>query len=70
MPKMHRVVSSNVHSIGYDPSRRKLFVTFLHGGNYVYSNVPNSVFLAFLRAPSKGQYFHRNIKGVYFYSKI
>ena len=70
------VTSSNVHSVGYKPSDRTLFVKFksekrgYEGSRYQYYGVPSYVYLEFLNAASKGQYLARNIKGKYSYAQF
>ncbi len=49
----------------YDPDTETLEVEFSGGGVYTYEGVPISVYNGLLSAPSAGQYFHRQIKGVY-----
>jgi len=56
------VYSSNLSSVGYDPSSQTLEVKFNHGGIYQYFNVPESVYNGLMNANSKGQYFDRNVK--------
>ena len=59
------VHSSNIRSVGYDPAWRTLEVEFHSGGLYHYSGVPETVYHGFMRAASKGTYFHDHIKGRY-----
>ncbi|MDH7514679.1 MAG: KTSC domain-containing protein [Bacteroidota bacterium] len=59
------VRSSNIRSVGYDPASRTLEVEFNSGGVYQYSGVPETVYQDFMRAASKGSYFHNHIKGRY-----
>lgn len=59
------VRSSNIRSVGYDPAARTLEVQFHSGGIYQYSGVPEAVYQGFMRAASKGSYFHDHIKGRY-----
>ncbi len=68
MPEMRTVASSTIASIGYDPEARELYVRF-HSppGIYIYYPVDAAVFEEFLRAPSKGDYFNRKVKGTYIY---
>lgn len=47
--EMVRVVSDNVHSVGYDPSARRLRVAFRSGGIYDYLSVDQSVYFALLQ---------------------
>ena len=66
--RMQRVQSTNVHSIGYDPTTRALRVRFLDaqgtapGPTYEYADVPAHRYDALLHAPSKGGYLHSHIK--------
>ena len=55
------VVSSNIRSVGYDPSSLTLEVEFSHGGIYHYLNVPERLHLGLMNAPSKGKYLYANI---------
>jgi hypothetical protein len=56
------VISSNVASVGYDPSTMTLEVEFKKGGVYQYFNVPPAVHAAMVIAPSVGRYLDVNIK--------
>jgi hypothetical protein len=64
------VKSSNLNSVGYDLATNILEIQFNSGGVYQYFSVPNSVYLELMRATSKGNYFHRNIKGHYKFERI
>ncbi|TKK23427.1 KTSC domain-containing protein [Enterobacter cancerogenus] len=64
------VSSSNLQSVGYDPSNKVLEIAFHNGGVYQYSGVPAAVHQGLLNAGSKGQYFHQHIKNVYPYRKV
>ena len=71
------VSSSQLKSIGYDPSTKILEIEFLPNradstgtSVYQYADVPPSVWEAFYRAPSPGSFFYKNIKGVYAYKKV
>ena len=54
--------SSNIKEIGYDEELKTLVLKFHHGGVYKYSPVSLQQYLNFLRNPSKGKYFYKNIK--------
>jgi hypothetical protein len=69
MTDMTYVDSSTIEAIGYESNSEELHVQFLSGGYYIYFGVPCSVYDEFSSAPSKGGYFHANIKGVYPYAK-
>ena len=60
-----QVQSSNIRSVGYDPGSTTLEVEFHGGGVYKYSGVPETVYQAFMRAASKGSYFHAHIRDRY-----
>jgi len=59
------VTSSNLDSVGYDAENEILEVAFRSGGVYRYFSVPQHVYDGLMSSGSKGQYFHRNIKGQY-----
>ena len=57
------VNSSNVKSVGYNPTFKHLFVEFLNGALYCYEKVPDSVFGEFMVSPSKGKFVYDRIRG-------
>ncbi|WP_416232877.1 KTSC domain-containing protein [Anaeromusa sp.] len=64
------VSSSNLSSVGYDPSSSVLEIAFNHGGIYQYTGVPQSVYTGLMQASSKGEYHHAHIKNSFPYRKI
>lgn len=64
------VVSSNISEIAYDAEQSELHIKFSSGSEYVYNEVPQSVFDDFLDAPSKGRFFSATIKGSYNYTRV
>ncbi|MGE0681946.1 MAG: KTSC domain-containing protein [Candidatus Binatia bacterium] len=65
------VSSSNLKSVGYDPSTRTLEIEFLDGGLYQYSGVPQPVYAGLMSASSHGSYFDAYVKKAgYPYRKI
>jgi len=59
------VTSSDLSSVGYDPDIRILEIEF-HGGRvYHYFEVPAAEYSALMDSPSKGRYFHQQIKDIY-----
>ncbi|MCC7553993.1 MAG: KTSC domain-containing protein [Methanobacteriaceae archaeon] len=68
--KMKPVSSSNLNSVGYESSSKKLRIEFHSGGLYEYSGVPSSTYDSLMSASSKGSYFHNNIKDRYPTSKL
>ena len=63
MPEMIYVDSSNVEAIGYDGDARELHVQFVSGRSYVYYEVPQDVFDAFMSATSKGSFPEQRNQG-------
>ncbi|MEW6081858.1 MAG: KTSC domain-containing protein [Bacillota bacterium] len=64
------VTSSSVASIGYDSNTMTLEVEFTSGSIYQYYDVPENVYQEFMRASSKGQFLHANIRHNYRYTKL
>lgn len=64
------VSSSNIESIGYDESNEQVYVKFLNGSLYVYTNVPIHEFESLRDAPSLGSYLHRSYKNVFPYERV
>lgn len=57
------VTSSNIHTIGYDPDKRHLQVTFKKSGTYTYHDVSPEKYSALMAADSKGQHLSKHIVG-------
>ena len=64
------VSSSNVKSVGYDGQTNTLEVEFHSGHVYQYYGVPERVYDEMMRAPSKGQFLHLEVRNGYPYSRI
>ena len=62
--------SSHIETATYDSEERDLTVTFKDGSEYVYHNVPQTVFLGMQNARSCGEYHARQIRGVYSYEQM
>ena len=56
------VKSSNIEKIGYHEASNTMHVVFKDGGHYVYNKVKPALFQMFMKAPSKGSFFHKHIK--------
>lgn len=65
-----RVSSSNLASVGYDPSTQTLEVEFRDGSVYQYSAVSSAVYAHLMSASSHGSYFSQNIRERYRYRKV
>ena len=62
------VSSSNIKSVGHDPSTNTLAVEFKDGSVYHYHDVEKDIHEGLVSAKSIGSYLH-SIKGKYKYSK-
>lgn len=61
---MKPVKSSQIKSIGYDATAKKLAVHFINGDNtYHYEKVDQKTFDALSSAESVGSHFHSHIRG-------
>lgn len=69
---MNRITvdSSNIASIGYDPTTATLEVEFHGGSTYQYFRVPVDVYEALMAAPSKGSFHYHNIRNNYEYQQV
>jgi KTSC domain-containing protein len=63
------VDSSTIASVGYAPEGRVLEVEFRRGPVYRYFGVPETAFIAFIDAPSKGAYFNTSIRSHFSYER-
>jgi hypothetical protein len=62
--------SSNLAEVGYDPTSSTLEIMFVDGRVYQYFDVPENIHTGLLGAASAGQFFHREIRGVYRFARI
>jgi hypothetical protein len=63
------VESEAIAEIGFDAARSRLFVRFVDGDWYTYSDVPAAVHAAFIAANSHGLFFQHNIRDRYRYRR-
>jgi len=68
--KWIKVASSNINAIKYEISSQVLEIKFNDGHVYSFSNVPGTIYLGMVSAPSKGKYFHQNIQGKFQSARI
>jgi hypothetical protein len=61
--------STAIRFISYDEGASRLSVTFITGRRYLYENVPEAVYQAFITAPSRGQFFNSEIRDRYPYQE-
>lgn len=62
------VESTTLAMVAYDEARELLRLEFRSRAIYQYFGVPAAVHAALLRAPSKGSYFNRVIRGRFPYA--
>jgi hypothetical protein len=65
-----QVESSQLVSVGYDPSKEILEIEFKGGDVYQYSAVSPENYNAFITADSLGRHFGRNIRGKFPFKKL
>ena len=61
--------SSVIEEIDYNVDAKELIIEFKNGSVYVYSDVPNSVFIELFSAQSRGKFFHANVKNNFIFRK-
>jgi len=64
------VESSNLKSVGHDPVSLTLEIEFQNGNIYQYFDVPQTVHVEMMQAPSLGKFFAAQIKGQYRFAKV
>lgn len=61
--EMHSVKSAFITQYGYEPHSGSLYLTIGGSGTHVYPGISQEAYEAFVKADSKGKYFHANLKG-------
>lgn len=64
------VSSSNLASVGYDPTTYTLEVEFNSGRVYQYFDVPEHIYQELMSAGSVGSYFSRSIRNSFVCSEV
>ncbi len=59
---MQSVQSSNIKSVGHDPSTQKLRIEFKSGQTHEYDGISTDQHRELLRSDSIGKHFNSNIK--------
>ena len=62
--------STVIRRFDYRDDRRELWIEFVTGRAYIYSNVPASVVQALRAAPSKGRYFNAHIRDHFAFREV
>lgn len=77
--RMIKVDSSNIDQIGFEKSKQismgakpinSLSIYFKNGRSYRYFDVPEELFEEFIKAKSKGKFFHKYISKRYEYELV
>ncbi len=61
--RMVPVKAGLFESVGYDDSKRALYIKMLDGSTLVFENVPHFRYESFFTAPRKDAYYNTFIKG-------
>ncbi len=72
---MKPVNSSNIKSVGYDPTAKRLSIEFHNSGTYHFEDFPPEMHEALMAAASYptqsvGKHFNANIKGKFKHTKL
>ena len=62
--------STAIETIGYDETRRELYVTFTSGRHYIYFDVPRGRYIGFRNAASKGRFFNYFIRDHFDFKEV
>ncbi len=62
--------STAIRQFSYDEASHTLFVTFIEGDLYAYSDVQPQVYSAMQRSRSKGRFFAYEVRDRYPYRKM
>jgi len=68
--KRSPVKSSNLKSVGFEKPSKSLEIEFKSGGLYQFSGIHPNTHRFLMAAPSKGKFFHKNIRGQYPFKKL
>jgi hypothetical protein len=68
--RLESVQSSAIDTIGYSEEQQALYIKFDNGVEYIFRDVPSSIYEEMRKAPSKGKYFHSNVRGHYKYVRL
>lgn len=63
------VESSAISEVAYYNKEKRLFITYINGNEYEYSNVPSHVMSGLREASSKGKFINKFILGKFFFKR-
>lgn len=61
IPNLQPVESSNIEAVGFN-QELGIVVRFRNGSTYAYPDGTNAELTEFLNSPSKGRWFHKNLR--------
>ncbi len=64
------VRSRDIAIVGFDEENSMLEVAFRSGSVYLYKDVPQDKYQAFMKAESHGSFFRQEIRDQYLYEKL
>lgn len=65
-----RVKSSWIMDLTLDPNGEGVIMTLLSGRSYLVNNVPKLVYKQWVKAPSKGKFWHQRIRGNFWVDRL
>lgn len=60
----------STHIADVDWTDGVLRIRFIKGGEYEYADVPEGLFMEFINAPSKSEFFRQNVKGSFEFTRV
>ncbi len=62
--------SSMINRVEYTPTNTTLYIVFNNNNVYGFEGVPPEMFQALCKAPSAGQFFNKQIRNVFKYTRL
>jgi hypothetical protein len=62
MKSIVQLKSARILEVQYDAETQEMWITFVRGGKYKYSNVTEDIYIALVTAESPGRIFDQEIK--------
>lgn len=65
-----RVKSSWIHSLEFDEDNNVVLMTLNTGSEYEVANIPALLYKQWIRARSKGKFWHKRIRGRFYAERV
>lgn len=62
MKAIIQLKSARILEVQYDAETQEMEITFVRGGKYKYSNIPEDIYIVLVTAESPGKIFEQEIK--------